>query len=260
MSLWSDLTGIVSNVIGDVGDFFKPAVEAVSSFDLPDVSIPDVGGLFSSAPDLSKYMNDSALLVKDVGAPYPMTQAASMFSDLNLGGLGNFVNNYGGMLYPLAKSGILGYMQGKESDKYMQQFAPLRQLSAEQQELYRRLRDPQYVRRAEARERKRMSEEVLPFLERGAARNRMLSRAKGTPYGASSLGNYRQGQADRYAMDIYGDIERKARENVAKNTASQLDLLTGQYRALAGAPQYQPAYMSASTYNPYRGALRALLS
>ena len=244
MALWDSLVGTVTDVIGGVGDFFGGAGDTL-------------GGLFTGGSEWAPYMTDSALEVAKQGSCFigPMTRAESLFSGMNLGGLGKFVGENQDWLIPLGKAGLGTYLEGQAAKDYMNQYAPLRQLSAQQQEMYRRLQDPQAVARATARERERMMEEQMPFLERAMGTSRLASRRRGTPWGASSEGDLAQRRANEYAMDVYGDIARQADVNVQNQINRQLNMLTSQYNALAGAPQYQPLYQAAATRNPMRGFL-----
>ena len=235
MSLWDSLVGTVKDVVGDIG------------------------GLFSGTPDLSSYMNDAALLVKDVGAPYPMTQTASMFSDLNLGGLGNFLNNYGSTLYPLAKAGITGYLGSQEAQDYMSSRQPLVDLSAKNYAELQRLSDPQLYNTMLAREKKRLLSDVEPFISRVGGQDRMLARRRGTPWGASTEGDYSQGMFNRYAMNEYNKVADAANVNVQNEMNRRMNMLTNQYNTLAGSPQYSPYYQTAASYNPWTSAFKSLL-
>ena len=259
MSLWDSLVGTVTDVLGDVGSFFKPAVEAVSSFDLPDVSLPDVGGLFSSSPDLSSYMNDASLLVKDVGAKYPMTQGASMFADLGLGGVGDFVNSYGKYLYPAAKALGTAYTGRQEAKDYTASQQPLMSLSAEQQQKYRDMMDPQKRALAQARIRRNMQGDIQPMLDRITDRAFMSARRRGTPIGASTVGNYQGGLLSDMVSKAYGDIYNYASAADTQNVKDQMNMLTGQYNALKGSPQFQPTYQAAANYNPWTSMFKALI-
>lgn len=219
MALWDSLVGDVGKFFGGVGDFFGGAGDTL-------------GGLFTGGSDTLGKVGDG-LFTSTV--PWMKSNAD--------------------WLIPLGKAGLGTYLEGQAAKDYMNQYAPLRQLSAQQQEMYRRLQDPQAVARETARERERMMEEQMPFLERAMGTSRLASRRRGTPWGASSEGDLAQRRANEYAMDVYGDISRQADVNVQNQINRQLNMLTSQYNALAGAPQYQPMYQAAATRNPMRGFL-----
>ena len=234
MALWDSLVGTVTDVIGGVGDFFGGAGDTL-------------GGLFTGGDSyLSAVDAANAALNKEVGM-------GGLFSSTS--GIMPWMQSNADWLIPLGKAGLGTYLEGQAAKDYMNQYAPLRQLSAQQQEMYRRLQDPQAVARETARERERMMEEQMPFLERAMGTSRLASRRRGTPWGASSEGDLAQRRANEYAMDVYGDIARQADVNVQNQINRQLNMLTNQYNALAGAPQYQPMYQAAATRNPMRGFL-----
>jgi len=222
MSLWSSLTT-------SLGDFFKPVVDTV-------------GGLFSSAPDVNTLMSG-------------MGDAGNISS-----GLGGLLSSNADWLVPLGKAGIGAYLENQATKDYMSQMQPLINLTNEQQALYRQLMDPQNIRRQEARERKRMLDEQMPFIERATGQNRMLSRARGTPWGASSEGNVARRKADEYAMNMYDRAAQRAQSNVQNQIANQMKMMTGQVSALNTAPQYQPIYQMAATSDPLRGFLSRYLN
>ena len=225
MSLWSDLTGIVSDVVGGIGDFFGGAGDVVSD---AVSSVTDIGSLMDGMGDAG-----------------------------NIGGL---LSSNADWLVPLGKAGIGAYLENQATKDYLNQMQPLINLSKEQQALYRQMMDPQNIRRQTARERKRMLNEQMPFLERATGQNRMLSRAKGTPWGASSEGNVNRRKADEYAMNIYDRIANQAQSNVQNQIANQMKMMTGQVSALNTAPQYQPIYQMAATSDPLRGFLSRYLN
>ena len=222
MSLWSSLTT-------SLGDFFKPVVDTV-------------GGLFSSAPDVNTLMSG-------------MGDAGNISS-----GLGGLLSSNADWLVPLGKAGIGAYLENQATKDYMNQMAPLVNLSAEQQDLFRQMMDPQAIRRETARERKRMMDEQMPFLERATGQNRMLSRARGVPWGASSEGNVARRRADEYAMNMYDRAAQRAQSSVQNQIANQMKMMTGQVSALNTAPQYQPIYQMAATSDPLRGFLSRYLN
>ena len=289
MSLWDSLVGTVTDVLGGAADFItgtgKGVADAVSSLDfeilndvtglpqismdninIPQISFPtdNLSNLYEQGYKLFTGLGDygdSNLLASPLveGAKYPMTQGASMFSDLGLGGVGDFINSYGKYLYPAAKALGTAYTGGQEAKDYMAYQQPLMSLSAEHQQKYRDMMDPQKRALAQARIRRNMQGEIQPMLDRITDRAFMSARRRGTPIGASTVGNYQGGLLSDMVSKAYGDIYNYASAADTQNVKDQMNMLTGQYKALQGSPQFQPTYISAANYNPWTSIFKALV-
>ena len=210
--------------------------------------IEPIAGFFSGGGDsyLSEVDAINAALNKEVGMD-------GLFSSSP--GFMPFLQNNADTLYSLGKAGLGSYLERDIAKDYMRSQQPLMSLSAEQQRKYQEMMDPQKRALAQARIRRNMMGDIQPMLDRISDRAFMSARRRGTPIGGSTVGDYQGGLLSDMISKSYGDVYNYAQALDAKNVRDQMNMLTGQYKALSGSPQFQPTYLSASLTNPMRGFL-----
>jgi len=231
MSLWDDLTNIVSSV----GDWFSTADNV------------------SSAVNTASTINN---LMSDMGNAGSLTGSNGLLSSI-----GDFATQNANWLVPLAKAGTKAYLQNQAGQDLLNTYQPLMSMNQETQDYYTKMMDPQTRALSKARIARNYLNQAEPMLSRIGAMGSMAARRKGTPWGASSTGNYQQDQFRDLGVKTFGQIQDLAQAQDTQNVNRQLDMLTNRYLTAKGAPQFMPetGVSSALNYNPYAKAIMALL-
>ena len=231
MALWDDLTKIVSNV----GDWFSSADNV------------------NTAVNTARTVNN---LMEGMGDAGSLTGSNGLLSSI-----GDFATQNANWLVPLAKAGTKAYLQNQAGQDLLRSYQPLMSMNQETQDYYTRMLDPQVRALSQARLARNYMNQAEPMLSRIGAMGRMSARSKGTPWGASSTGNYQQDQFRDLGMKTFGQIQDLAQAQDVKNVNQTLNMLTNRYNTAAGAPQFMPetGVGSALNYNPYSKAIMALL-
>jgi len=231
MALWDDLTNIVSSV----------------------------GDWFSSADNVNTAVNTASTinnLMDGMGSAGSLTGNNGLLSSI-----GDFATQNANWLVPLAKAGTKAYLQNQAGQDLLSTYQPLMSMNQETQDYYTKMMDPQVRALSQARIARNYMNQAEPMLSRVGAMGRMGARRKGTPWGASSTGNYQQDQFRDLAMKTFGQVQDLARAEDTQNVNRQLNMLTNRYNMAKGAPQFMPetGVSSALNYNPYSKAIMALL-
>ena len=205
-------------------------------------------------------------IVNNVGDWFSSADTASTVNNLMdgnglLSSIGDFATQNANWLVPLAKDLGYQYLQSSADKDLISSYQPLMSMNQEIQDYYTKMMDPQTRALSRARLAKDYMNEAEPMLSRIGAMGKMSAKRKGTPWGASSTGNYQQDQFRDLGMKTFGQIQDLAQAQDTQNVNRQLNMLTNRYNMAKGAPQFMPetGVGSALNYNPYRKAIMALL-
>ena len=205
-------------------------------------------------------------IVNNVGDWFSSADTASTVNNLMdgnglLSSIGDFATQNANWLVPLAKDLGYQYLQSSADKDLISSYQPLMSMNQEIQDYYTKMMDPQTRALSRARLAKDYMNEAEPMLSRIGAMGSMAARRKGTPWGASSTGNYQQDQFRDLGVKTFGQIQDLAQAQDTQNVNRQLDMLTNRYLTAKGAPQFMPetGVSSALNYNPYAKAIMALL-
>ena len=229
MDLWKELTNIVNNV----GDWF-------SSADNVNTAVNTA----STVNNLMKGMGD-----------------AGSFGNGLFSSIGDFATKNANWLVPLAKDLGYQYLQSSADKDLIGSYQPLMSMNQEIQDYYTKMMDPQTRALSQARIARNYMNEAEPMLSRIGAMGSMAARRRGTPWGASSTGNYQQDQFRDLGMKTFGQIQDLAQAQDTQNVNRQLNMLTNRYNTAKGAPQFMPetGLGTAINSNPLRSAILQLL-
>jgi len=205
-------------------------------------------------------------IVNNVGDWFSSADTASTVNNLMdgnglLSSIGDFATQNANWLVPLAKDLGYQYLQSSADKDLISSYQPLMSMNQEIQDYYTKMMDPQTRALSRARLAKDYMNEAEPMLSRIGAMGKMSAKRKGTPWGASSTGNYQQDQFRDLGMKTFGQIQDLAQAQDTQNVNRQLNMLTNRYNMAKGAPQFmtETGVGSALNYNPYRKAIMALL-
>ena len=205
-------------------------------------------------------------IVNNVGDWFSSADTASTVNNLMdgnglLSSIGDFATQNANWLVPLAKVGTKAYLQNQAGQDLLSSYQPLMSMNQETQDYYTKMMDPQTRALSRARLAKDYMNEAEPMLSRIGAMGKMSAKRKGTPWGASSTGNYQQDQFRDLGMKTFGQIQDLAQAQDIKNVNRQLDMFTNRYNTAKGAPQFMPetGLGTAINSNPLRSAILQLL-
>jgi hypothetical protein len=232
MALWDDLTNIVSSV----GDWFSSA--------------DNINTAVNTASTINNLMDGMA------DAPSASSSSGGLLSSI-----GNFATQNANWLVPLLKEGAYQYLQSGSDQDLINTYQPLMSMNQQTQDYYTKMLDPQVRALSQARLARNYMNQAEPMLSRIGAMGRMGARSRGTPWGASTTGNYQQDQFRDLAMKTFGQAQDLAQAQDVKNVNQTLNMLTNRYNTAAGAPQFMPETGLGSAINrdPLRSAILSLL-
>jgi len=212
--------------------WFDTAISWATDFiteDIPQFATETLPGLFSP---------EAAYEVVDGVGVWGTEQPKSLFAEYGV---------------PLLKDLGKGYLQDVQAGRYQDFIDSQNEERRKLAEIYSRIYAQDRVAAETARERKRLTSQMDPYIQRGG--QRLESGLKRRGLKDSSIADWENFQRNQYVNKLMSDIDYRAGQNVASALEKEADIEEIKSGLMQPTEaQMSPRYIAAATYNPWEAA------